>query len=264
MPLKEWWLATGRSRIIILFLIACTALWELAVDYFQVPAFLVPAPSRVFMEVASEPGWFSMQAYYTIEATLIGFLVAVVVGILLAIGIVYSRVLEQTVFTALVASNSIPKVAIAPLLIIWIGTGLEAKVAMAAMIAIFPIIIDAVLGLRSIDPDMLDLARSLGGKPWQILLKIRFPNALPSFFAGMKVGISFALVGTIVGEFVASARGLGNVIMVAQSDFRTARIFAALIILALVGTLLFFLLDLLERLLIPWHASRRQEEMAEL
>jgi NitT/TauT family transport system permease protein len=171
--------------------------------------------------------------------------------------------MEQTIFSILVGMNSIPKVAIAPLFIIWVGTGLQAKIAIAATIAVFPIIVDGVLGLRSIDPDMLDLARSLGGKPTQILFKIRFPNALPSLFAGMKVAISLALVGTIVGEFVASSRGLGYLIMIAQSSFNTSQIFAALFILAVIGTFLFFLLDWLERMLMPWHVSRQREDLIE-
>jgi NitT/TauT family transport system permease protein len=178
-------------------------------------------------------------------------------GVALAVGIVYSRFLERTIYTLLVALNSIPKVALAPLFVIWMGTGPEPKVAIALMLAIFPIVIDTVLGLRSVDPDMLHLAHVSRASSWAVLTKIRFPCALPSLFAGMKVAISFALVGAIVGEFVAGSRGIGFQILVAQGQFDTVRVFVSLLLLGLVGTVLFFMVDYAERLLLPWHVSQR-------
>jgi NitT/TauT family transport system permease protein len=177
--------------------------------------------------------------------------------VLLAVAIVSSRFLERTIYTLLVALNSIPKVALAPLFVIWMGTGTEPKVAIALMLAIFPIIIDTVLGLRSVDPDMLHLARVSRASPLTVLAKIKFPCALPSLFAGMKVGISFALVGAIVGEFVAGSKGLGFQILVAQGQFDTLGVFVCLMLLGIFGTLLFFVLDYAERLCLPWHVSQR-------
>lgn len=261
-PLRNIWLATSRARIITAVLLVSFLLWEGAVSLFQIPQFLLPSPRLVLQEIAAAPRWFADAAYYTLLATVLGFLLAVALGVILALLIASSRIMEQTLYTALVALNSIPKVAIAPLLLIWIGSGLESKVVMAAVIAIFPIIVDTALGLRSVDPDTIDLARSLGGRTWGILLKIRLPNALPSLFAGMKVAISFALIGTIVGEFVSSSRGLGYIIVTAQSEFQTARIFAALLILAVSGTVLFVIVDVIERIALPWHVSRRRDEMA--
>jgi NitT/TauT family transport system permease protein len=159
-----------------------------------------------------------------------------------------------------VALNSIPKVALAPLFVIWMGTGTEPKIAIAMMLAIFPIVIDMVLGLRSVDPDMLHLARVSKASPLAILLKIRFPCALPSLFAGMKVAVSFALVGAIVGEFVAGSRGLGFQILVAQGQFDTVRVFVPLLLLGVVGTILFFLVDYAEKLCLPWHVSQRSRQ----
>jgi NitT/TauT family transport system permease protein len=130
---------------------------------------------------------------------------------------------------------------------------------MALVIAIFPIVIDTVFGLRSVEPELLDLARSMGGSPLQTLVKIRFPTALPSIFAGMKVGISLALVGAIVGEFVAANRGLGYVVMTSQGVFDTARMFGAIVLLGILGTILFYVVDFGERALLPWHVSRRRE-----
>lgn len=158
--------------------------------------------------------------------------------------------------------NAVPKVALAPLFVIWLGTGVLPKVAIAMLIAIFPILIDSVLGLRSTDPDMLDMARVNHASRARMLWKIRFPNALPSIFAGMKVGVSFALIGTIVGEFVAGESGLGHVILVAQGAFDTSTVFVALALLCILGVLLFQLIEWAEARLLAWHASQRETSVA--
>ena len=205
------------------------------------------------------PGWLARHSWHTIQETLIGFVLAVLAGVILSIAIVYSRFLEETLYPLLVTLNVVPKVAVAPLFVVWMGTGIQPKVAISATIALFVIVIDMVLGLRSVDPEMLDLAKSLKGSKLQTLIKIRFPNALPNLFAGMKVGITLALIGAIVGEFVASDKGLGYVILVAQGQFDTPQMFTAIIALAVMGTLLFFFVDLCERFFVPWHVSRRGE-----
>jgi NitT/TauT family transport system permease protein len=233
------------------------ALWEAGVAIFSPSPLVLPPPSDIVMAFIAEPRMFLVNAWITLLNTLIGFGFSVVIGVTLAVGIVYSKFLEATLFTSLVTMNSVPKVAMAPLFVIWLGTGDRSKIGMAFMIAIFAIVIDAVLGLRSVEPDMLDLGRSLKGSPMKLLFKIRFPNALPSIFAGMKVAISLALVGTIVGEFVAAQHGLGYVILAAQGVFETKRVFVALLILAIMGTVLFYLIELAEKKTVPWHVSRR-------
>jgi NitT/TauT family transport system permease protein len=142
--------------------------------------------------------------------------------------------------------------------VIWLGTGAEPKIAIGFLIAVFAIVIDTVLGLRSVPPDILDLARALRGGRLATLWRVRFPCALPSLFAGMKVAISLALVGAIVGEFVSSQRGLGYVILSAQGTFDTARVFAAIMMLGVMGIALFWLIALAERLVIPWHMSQKE------
>lgn len=249
-----------RQPPVAVVFVCLLVLWEIGVRIFQPPELILPAPSAILRELAAEPMMYLQNTWYTLLDTLTGFVLAVVIGVTLAVGIVYSRFLEATLYTALVAMNSVPKVALAPVFIIWMGTGSQSKIGMAFLIAIFAIVIDAVLGLRTVDPDMLALGRTLKGSPLKMLIKIRFPNALPSIFAGMKVGISLALVGTIVGEFVAAQQGLGYVIMAAQGAFDTTRVFAALLILSVVGTLLFYALETLERAVLPWHVSRRAAE----
>jgi len=241
----------------LLVLAATLALWEAGVWLLKPQPIILPPPSRIFLELADSPWYFLRHAGYTLGTTVVGFVLAVALGVGMAVGIVHSRLLERTIYTWLVALNSLPKVALAPLFVIWMGTGAEPKIAIAVMLAIFSIVVDTVLGLRSVDPDMLSLARVNRASGFAILTKIRFPNALPSLFAGMKVAISFALVGAIVGEFVASDRGLGFVILVAQGQFDTARVFAALIVLGVMGTVLFYLVDFVERLALPWHVSHR-------
>jgi NitT/TauT family transport system permease protein len=244
---------TAAGVLIGLFLV-----WEAAVRAFKVKPVVLPPPSAVLAELFSAPGWYLGHAWYTLLVTLGGFLLAVVVGVLLAVLIVESRLLEKSIYALIVGLNSVPKVAVAPLFVIWLGTDAEPKIAIAFLIAVFAIVIDAVLGLKSVPPDILDLARSMRGGRLATLWRIRFPCALPSLFAGMKVAIGLALVGAIVGEFVSSQRGLGYVILSAQGMFDTARVFAAILVLAVMGVALFWLIALLERFAIPWHASQKE------
>jgi NitT/TauT family transport system permease protein len=253
-PASGW-----KGHVITLVTVAVLlAAWEAAVHAFKVKPIFLPPPSLVWAEFASQPAWFLGHAWYTLLVTLGAFALAVVFGVLTAVLIVESRWLESTVYNLIVAMNSVPKVAVAPLFVIWLGTGAEPKIAIAFLIAVFAIVIDTVLGLRSVHPDILDLARSLRGSRLRTLLSIRFPAALPSMFAGMKVAISLALVGAIVGEFVSSQRGIGYVILTAQGTFDTARVFAALAVLAVVGIALFWLLAWAEKAALPWHVSQHE------
>ncbi len=247
----------SRARSVALVILGFFLFWEVCVRLLKVPNYILPAPSEVFREIASDPLWYVNHAAYTVGACLLGFGLALILGVAAAIGIVYSRVLENTLYTLLVSLNSIPKIALAPLFIIWMGTDLSSKVAISMLIALFSIVIDTVLGLRSVDPDILGMSRSMRASPLQVLWKIRFPTALPFMFAGMKVAISLALVGAIAGEFVASQVGLGYVIMTGQGMFQTTRVFAAIVLLGVIGTILFYMINLIERIVIPWHVSQR-------
>jgi NitT/TauT family transport system permease protein len=233
--------------------------WEIFVHLFQIRPFVLPAPSAIVLEIAERPNFYLKHSLFTMGTTLAGFFLSVVLGVTFAVGIVSIPIVDRIFFTLLIAVNSVPKVAMAPLFVIWLGTGAEPKIAVTLLIAIFSIVIDTVLGLRSVEPDMLALARSAGATRTQTLMKIRFPNALASMFAGMKVAISFALVGAIVGEFVAGDRGLGFVILSSQGMFETTSVFASLCILGLLGSALFFAVEAAERRILPWHVSQRHE-----
>jgi NitT/TauT family transport system permease protein len=245
------------SRGTALVLLSLVLLWEVVVRVLDIKPILLPAPSLILQELASAPWFYVRQSGDTLLTTVCGFVLAVTLGVGLAIGIVYSRVMERVIYTLLVSLNSVPKVALAPLFVIWMGTGVEPKIAIAVMLAIFSIVVDMVLGLRSTDPDILAMAHVSRARPIAVLWKIRLPNALPTLFAGMKVGISFALVGAIVGEFVAGSDGLGTVILIAEGQFDTTRVFAALVMLGVLGTGLFYSVEFAEGLLLPWHPSHR-------
>ena len=249
--------ALREAGMVVGLILGVLVLWEGAVRIFQPAPIILPSPALILEEFLLAPSYFLRQTLFTLYTTLAGFGLAVVLGLTLAVGIVHSRFLERTVYTLLVALNSVPKVALAPLFVIWMGTGIEPKIAIALMLALFSVVIDAVLGLRTVDPDMVNLAKASRASTFDILRKIRFPNALPSVFAGLKVAISFALVGAIVGEFVAGSEGLGFAILTAQGQFDTPRVFVCLILLGLLGTLLFYIVEGLETLLLPWHVSQR-------
>ena len=236
-------------------IVLCFVAWQIAVEALHVRAVILPSPVQIWHALQESPAYFLHESLYTLVTTLLGFSIAAVVGVILAVIIVEVPLLDSTVYALIIALNSIPKVAIAPLFVIWLGTGSAPKIAIAFLIACFAVVIDTVLGLKSVPKEMLELAHTMRGGKLDVFWRIRLPCALPSMFAGLKVGISLALVGTIVGEFVASDHGLGYIILTAQGTFETPQIFAANLILALMGTILFGIVTLVERRLIPWHAS---------
>ncbi|MGH7268697.1 MAG: ABC transporter permease, partial [Candidatus Rokuibacteriota bacterium] len=164
-------------------------------------------------------------------------------------------------YPVLVATQVVPKIAIAPILTIWFGFGMPPKVMMCFLISFFPVVIDSIVGLRSVEVGKLHLARSMGASPWQTFVKIRLPSALPSILGGVKIASTFAVVGAVVGEFIGADQGLGRVILIANGNFDTVTVFAAIGYLTFIGVGLFLLVDGVERLVIPWHVSRRAEDV---
>ena len=233
--------------------------WQAMVAALRVPEYLLPAPWGIATALVSEWRYLAVHSLVTLSEVLWGFGLAVAAGIPLAMLIVYSPLFERAVYPLLVAAQSVPKVAVAPLLIFWAGLGMFPKVLVAFAIALFPIVIDTVVGLRSVEPEMLHLARSMGARQGKIFLKIRFPSALPNIFAGLKVAVTLAVVGAIVGEFIQADRGLGYALQQATSVLDTKLGFAAILLLALMGIVLFAAVDAIERWATPWAAARRAE-----
>jgi NitT/TauT family transport system permease protein len=243
----------------IFFLVLLVVAWDLTIRVFQIPPYQIPAPKDVVITLWD--GWPKLlaEAWPTTVSTLWGFLLSAAFGIPVAMLIAGSRTVESYVYPLLVFSQSIPKIAIAPLFVVWFGFGMLPKVLSAFLLGFFPVVVSAVQGFKSVEPDMIDLARAMEANRLQIFRLVSFPHALPAIFAGLKVSITLAVVGAVVGEFVGSNSGIGYVLQRSTGNFDLATMFAALVVIALIGVVLFWILDVLERIAIPWHASQRQD-----
>jgi len=241
--------------------VAVLLVWELGVKFGNVPPYLLPPPSVIARTLFVDWYVIYLNTGPTLIAILGGFALSVIIGVPLAILIVFSRVAERLIYPPMVASQAIPKIAIAPLFIVWMGYGIMPKLWIAFLIAFFPIVIDTVIGLRSVPPEMLQLGRSMGGGTLRVFLKLRLPNALPNLFGGMKVAIALAVVGAITGEFIGSQAGLGYLLTSASGQMDTALVFAVLVTISVIAMVLFAIIEALERLAIPWHASMRSRKV---
>jgi NitT/TauT family transport system permease protein len=231
--------------------------WDLAIRIFHIPPYQVPAPLDVLKVFGEQWPELLSQAWPTTYATLMGFLLSAAIGIPCAVLIAGSKTIESYVYPLLVFSQSIPKVAIAPLFVVWFGFGIMPKIISAFLLGVFPVVVSGVQGLKAVDPDMVDLARAMQGSRLQIFRTVSLPQALPSIFSGLKVSVTLAVVGAVVGEFVGSNSGIGYVLQRSIGTFDLPTMFAALVILAIIGVVLFSLVDLIERFAIPWHVSQR-------
>jgi len=195
--------------------------------------------------------------WVTLEEVLLGFGLSLSGGVVLAVLIAYSRTLERSIYPLVIASQTIPIIAIAPLLLIWVGYGVGPKVIVVALIAFFPIVVNTVDGLKSADRDMINLMRTLGASRWQIFTKVQVPTSLPFLFSGVRVAIAVSVIGAVIGEWVGSSQGLGYLMIRSKPQFLTERVFAAIFILSVMGVGLFLIVGLVERYMIPWHRRER-------
>ena len=231
--------------------------WWLVADRELVANYLVPRPAQVLDVLTGQWSFLMRQTWVTFYETVLGFVLAAAFGLLAAVLIVYSSSLDKAIYPLVLFAQVIPKIAIAPLLIVWFGLGLTPKIVLAVLIAFFPVVISGVAGLRSTDPELLDLSATMAGGPWKTFAKIRFPNALPHLMSGLKVAVTLAVTGAVVGEFVGATEGLGYVLVVANGSLDAPMLFADLLLMSAIGILLFVVVEVAEALLIPWHASRR-------
>jgi NitT/TauT family transport system permease protein len=230
----------------LLLLVTVLLGWELCVDLLEIPAWLLPAPSRVAVRfIHTDTLWY--HTGLTLFEALSGFALSAVAGIALSAGIVHSRFLERGVFPYVVVSNSVPIIAIIPLLTIWFGFGFAPKIAIASIITFFPIVTNTTRGLKSTDPRVLDFMRSINATRREMFFKAQLPSALPFIFAGFKIAASLSLVGAVVGEFYGSDRGLGYLVISSATQLRTDLLFVAIVVLAVLGVLLFVSFGWLER-----------------
>lgn len=238
------------------------AAWEVIARYGHVSPLILPAPSAILATaIAKFPVLMTMSAVTAYEFVL-GFVLAIVVGLPIGALIVYARLVEMIFYPLLVAFQTIPKAAIAPVFIVWLGTGIMSKILIAFAISFFPIVVDTIIGLRSSQPETIYLARSMGATPFQIFRHVRFPNALPAIFGGLKVASTLAVIGAIVGEFVSSDSGLGYLLLVANGELDTRLVFACVFVLTVLGLMFFFAIEALEKVCVRWHVSARAADMA--
>ena len=235
----------------IMTVIGTLAAWEVGVRVFGVPAYLVPAPSKIVVAFVEHAALLLKHGWVTTIEIVLGYLLSIVVGVPLALAIFMWPAFSRSVLPLLVSSQAMPKVAVAPLLLVWFGFGLLPKVLIAFLIAFFPIVISTVVGLASIEQEKIHLARSMGLSAAATFFKIRLPSALPSIFGGLKISITLAVVGAVVGEFVGGDAGLGYLLMVANGNMDTPLLFAGLIALTVQGVVLYILVEWAERLAIP-------------
>ncbi|MFI6759914.1 ABC transporter permease [Micromonospora sp. NPDC050417] len=240
-----------------LLLAALVGVWWFVAAREYVPHYLVPTPGQVWTTMVDQWSFLLRNTYVTLYETVIGFVLAALLGLGTAILIAYSPTMEKAIYPIVLFAQVIPKIAIAPLLVVWFGVGFTPKIVLAVLIAFFPVVISGVAGLRSTDPELIDLAATMGAGPWKTFRRIRFPNALPHLMSGLKVAVTLAVVGAVVGEFVGADEGLGYVLLLANGNLDAALLFADLFLMSLIGIVLFVVVEVAEALLIPWHASRR-------
>lgn len=241
--------------------LACLLVWEVAVRWFAVPVYILPPPSDVVRKMFTDYRMFYTQSLPTLSAILMGFGIAVAVGVPTATFMVYSPLFRHSVQAILITAQVLPKVALAPLFIVWFGFGMLPKVLMTFLIAFFPIVIDSVVGMAAVRPESLMLVRSMGASRWQAFWKVRLPYALPSMFGGFKVAITFAVVGTLVAEFVGSDSGLGYILVLARGNLDTLTVFATIGWLVVIGFVFYYAVEFLEKFVLRNRGQHRAHEL---
>ena len=242
----------SRFGLPVVGVVGLLAVWWLATIVFNISAFLLPSPWDIVLAFVELPGVMLLEAWTTLYESLLGFGIATVIALTVALLITSLRPVRRTVMPLLVAINSVPKLAVAPLLVIWMGFGSAPKIVMVTMICFFPIVLAAVTGLGSTPGDFDELARSLSASRWKTFFRIRLPWALPQIFIGLKIAISLAVIGAVVAELAGAEHGLGFVVVSSSQQASTAQAFAAVVLLTIESLSLFYALVGLERLLLPW------------
>ena len=249
--------AAGRWIAPMLIVLLALGAWELCVRLFEIRAWLLPAPSAIAVALVQDAGLLLRHSWVTLEEVLVGFGVALFCGVTLGVAIALSRTVERSLYPFVIASQTIPIIVIAPLLLIWFGYGLTPKIIVVALIAFFPLAVNTVDGLKAVDPDTVSLLRTLGANRLQILVKAQLPSALPYLFSGARVAVAVSVIGAVIGEWVGSSEGLGYLMIRSKPQFLTERVFAAIALLSAMGVGLFVLVGVVERIAIPWSRARR-------
>ena len=238
----------------VALLVAAVCAWELVVRIFDVQDYVFPAPTAVASSFDHDFGLLAHATIVTLREVLLGFALAVVMALAVAVAVHFSAALRRALLPILVLSQTIPTVVLAPVLAILLGFGIGPKLVVVAIVCFFPIVVNAVDGLRSADPELVRMMRTLHGDRFDIFRRVEWPGALPAIFSGARIAATYAAVGAVFAEWAGSSSGLGFVILQAQPALATPRIFAAVIVLSALALALYGLVSLAERILVPWHA----------
>lgn len=236
----------GRFAAVIFVSLILLA-WQVAVPLLGISEFVLPTPLAIGRRMAADASLLGGHFIFTLAEVVAGFALGVLAGVPLALAIFYSPIFERAVYPVLVGLQTVPKVALAPLLVLYLGYGWTPKITLAFLIALFPIVVSTVVGLNALDKNLVNLARSMGASEWQTFFKIRLPAALPNIFGGLKVAVSLAVIGAVIGEYVAAERGLGYLQLQANAQLDTTLNFAAVVAISLLGVALYFLINLIEK-----------------
>jgi len=246
--MERWWRWVGPA----LLLAVAVIVWELWVRFYDTPAWLLPSPSAIGRALVDDRALLARHGWVTLREVIAGFAVALVAGVLLAVAIDALPLVSRAVYPLVIASQAIPIVALAPLLLVWFGYGLAPKVIVTTLVAFFPIVVTTVDGLRATDREALDLVRAMGGSGWTRFRLVKAPSALPALFSGARIGVSVAVIGAVFGEYVGANSGLGYLMNISSGRLLTARVFGCIVLLAAMAIGLFGVVAGLERLLLPW------------
>lgn len=242
----------GRLIFPLVGIALILAIWQAYGDFFHISKIVLPTPSDILKVSWRRYDLLLQETWPTIIESVGGFALALGIGIPMAVCVANSRVLNLSLYPLLIATQSIPKVAVAPIILVWFGLGMESKLAIAFLVAFFPIVVDTATGLHETPSGLIELGRSLRASRWQMFWKIQLPAALPFIFSGAKVAVTLAVIGAVIGEFVGSVNGLGNLLLSANSQLEGPLAWAALTWLSVLGILLFSAVVLAQRLIMPW------------
>ena len=243
---------SGALLLVALLLLA----WEVSVRLLGIKEYLLPPPSRIWIEFTKRSDIVMGGAWVTTLEILGGYLLAVLVSIPFALAVTYSRFMENAVYPVVVFLQIVPKIAIAPLFIIWFGFGYTPKLLIVFLLSFFPIVVSSIAGFKAVDQEIMDFARTTGAGGWKLFAKIRLPQALPDIFTGMKVGAALSATAAVVAEFVASDRGLGYLLLQYNGNLDTPMVFAVIFLLSFIGLAVYYAVEFVERITIPWHVSQ--------
>ncbi|MHC9237462.1 ABC transporter permease [Pseudooceanicola sp. 502str34] len=258
-PLRRFWMRSQGTLLPVITFLLVLLLWEICVKVFAIPEFLLPAPSAIWVATTEQAGLVWGHTLATLRTVVLGYGLSILISLPLAFALTSSRIVANAVYPLLILTQSIPKVALAPILVIALGANELPRIIITFLVAFFPLVVAITTGLLSVPGDLIELGRSYRATRLQQMVQIRMPYAIPFIFSGLKTAVALAVVGAVVGEFVTSDRGLGYLIQTSTAFFRMPLAFGAMLVLSLMGIVLFQIVAVAEKLLFPWSSQQQAD-----